>query len=536
MKTQELSNAVDRDRLFRGICLALVPTGFSFVLVSNILAQLKTEFILTNAAVGIIGGSALWGMAVSLLLVGPFLERIGLKNATILAFSCHLIGVTLFLLGYPFAGQEFAIWVLIAGAIGFGAGNGFIEMAGNPLVAALYPDKKVLKLNHFHAFFPGAMIVGGLLGFFMAESGTFIGHWTWQIGIIYIPILVYGAVVLPQRFPKTETAEAGIGAGELFRYVLTHPLLWGLIFIKMITLSLEMGPSRWIPEVLQAAGVHGMLVFVWITFVMMILRVFAEPFVEKLAPTGMLIGASVLTAIGLYMFAFIETGMFALLLAGTVFAAGVAFYFPTMVGLMSERFPKAGSLGIVLLIGMGFLGSGASNAIMGDIADGYMPDALDPQQTVTFLQQVEERFPEYLQAAEAAEGDLAAMAELGYRVENVRNALQRTSVALEHYRSEGALDGVYTGNALRAVIETGLPQESELIAAATSILRPADNYGGRMAFFWVAPFGLAVALVFLVLFIYDKRRGGYAAVRLDQVEREEADLGPGQLPKASSHA
>jgi hypothetical protein len=465
----------------------------------------------------VIGGSALWGMAVSLLLVGPFLEKIGLKNATVCAFLCHLIGVTLFLSGYAFAGQEIAIWILIAGAIGFGAGNGFIEMAGNPLVATLYPDKKVLKLNHFHAFFPGAMIVGGLLGFFMAESGLFIAHWTWQIGIIYIPILVYGAMVLPQNFPKTETAEAGIATSELFRYVLTHPLVWGLIVIKMITLSLEMGPSRWIPEVLEAAGVHGMLVFVWITFVMMILRVFAGPFVERLAPTGMLIAASALTALGLYLFAFIETGMLPLLMAGTVFAAGVAFYFPTMVGLLSERLPHAGSLGMVLLIGMGFLGSGASNAIMGDIADGYMTNALDADETVALLERVEQAYPSYLEAVEAAEGDIAALAALGYRGANVRNALQYTSQALELYRNEGTLDGVATGNALRAVIDSGVPQESELTGEAGALLRPADNYGGRMAFFWVAPFGLAVALVFLVLFIRDKRAGGYAAVRLDPV-------------------
>lgn len=515
---QDAPGAVNRDQLFRGFCFALVPTGFSFVLVSNILAQLKTEFILTNAAVGVIGGSALWGMAISLLLVGPFLEKIGLKNATICAFLCHLIGVTLFLFGYAFAGQEIAIFVLIAGAIGFGAGNGFIEMAGNPLVATLYPDRKVLKLNHFHAFFPGAMIVGGLLGFFMAESGLFIGHWTWQIGIIYIPILIYGAMLLPQKFPRTETAEAGIATGELFRYVLTHPLLWGLILIKMVTLSLEMGPSRWIPEVLQAAGVHGMLVFVWITFVMMILRVFAGPFVERLAPTGMLIAASVLTALGLYLFAFIETGMVPLLLAGTVFAAGVAFYFPTMVGLLSERFPRAGSLGIVLLIGMGFLGSGASNAIMGNIADGYMVEALDTEQTVALLEQVEQGYPAYVSAAEAADGDLEAMAALGYRFENVRNTLDYTNEALALYRSEGALDGAATGNALRAIIDSGVPGEEALTAEATAVLRPADNYGGRKAFFWVAPFGLAVALVFLVIFLRDRRAGGYAAVRLDQAD------------------
>ena len=510
----EQSSAVHRERLFWGICSALVPTGFSFVLVSNILAQLKTEFILTNAAVGVIGGAALWGMAVSLLLVGPFLEKIGLKKAMVCAFLCHLIGVTLFLSGAAFAGQGIAMWILIAGAIGFGAGNGFTEMAGNPLVAALYPDKKVLKLNHFHAFFPGAMIVGGLLGFFMAQSGTFIAHWTWQIGIIYIPIVFYGLLLLPQRFPATETAEVGIPPGELLRYMLTHPLVWGLIALKIVTLSLELGPGRWIPAVLESAGMHGMLVFVWITFVMMILRVFAEPFVEKLAPTGMLVAASVLTAVGLYLFAFIETGMVPLLLAGTVFAAGVAFYFPTMVGLMSERFPRAGSLGIVLMIGVGFIGSGASNAIMGDIADGYMPEALDTQRTVALLERAERRYEGYVEAARAAEGNLEAMAALGFRLVDVDNALQRTREALAQYSSTQMLDGAATGNALRAIVDTGLAQEAELIAEASGILRPADNYGGRMAFFWVAPFGLVAAAVFLVIFLRDKRRGGYAAVRL----------------------
>src|SRR5690625_5594506 len=85
---------INRKKIFRGICLALVPTGFSFVLVSNILGQLKAEFILTNAQVGYIGGAALWGMAISLLTIGPFLEKIGLKRASIGAFVCHLAGVT----------------------------------------------------------------------------------------------------------------------------------------------------------------------------------------------------------------------------------------------------------------------------------------------------------------------------------------------------------------------------------------------------------------------------------------------------------
>lgn len=527
MNSGHSSNSINRERLFWGICLALLPTAFSFVLVSNILNQLKTEFILTNAQVGYIGGAALWGMAVSLLTIGPFLEKFGFKTATKGAFIGHLTGVTLFLAAYPFAGEPYAFWILFLGAIGFGAGNGLIEVAGNPMVAALYPDNKTTKLNHFHAFFPAGMVFGGLLGWVMTQTGTIgainIGHWTLQIAIIYIPIFIYGAMLLPQKFPKSETAEAGIPIAEMVRYTLTHPLVWGLILLKMITLSLEMGPSRWIPEVLQAAGVHGMLVFVWISGLMMVLRIFAGPFVERFSPTGMLLGASVLTGSGLLMFAFIESGLIPLMLAGTVFACGVAFYFPTMVGLMSERFPKAGSLGIVLMIGMGFLAAGGSNAIMGEIADSYLPEGLDKQKTLSVLEQVEEEFPEYLEKAEAAAGDLEELGRLGYRAVDVQKALNYTEEALKYYRANKAFDGTLTGNALRAIVESGVDQEQELITAAAQVLRPADNYGGRMAFFWIGPVAFLVAIVFLILFINDKKKGGYQAV---QLERQEPDGAP----------
>lgn len=521
------SRGIDRDKLFKGICIALLPTAFSFVLVSNILYQLKTEFILTNAQVGYIGGAALWGMAISLLTIGPFLEKIGLKNATIGAFIGHLAGVTLFLVAYPFAGEPYAFWILFGGAIGFGAGNGLIEVAGNPLTASLYPEEKVTKLNHFHAFFPLGNIVGGLLGWTMAQTGTLgfveIGHWTWQIAIIYIPIFAYGAMILPEKFPKTETEEAGIPTREMFRYVFTHPLVWALIIFKMVTLSMEMGPLRWIPEVLQAAGVHGMLIFVWISLVMLVLRVSARTFVNRFAPTGMLLGGAFLVGIGLVMFAFIEEGVVPLMIAATFFAGGIAYFFPNMTGLMSERFPKAGSLGIILLIGFGFGAAGFSNALMGEVADRYLPDALDEERTVEILEQVEERFPEYVRMAEMASGDLDRLAELGYRAVDVQNAVHHSEQALSFYRTNGYLDGNLTGNALRAIMDSDLNQEQELLDETFGILRPADNYGGRMSFLWVAPLAFFVSLVFLIIYIRDKRKGGYQAVRLERKESELVD-------------
>lgn len=511
---------IERKKLFTGICLALFPTAFSFILVSNVLGQLKNEFILTNADVGYIGGAALWGMAISLLVVGPFLEKIGLKKATFGAFLGHLSGVTLFLVGYLFAGDPSAFWILFLGAIGMGVGNGMIEVAGNPLTAALYPDNKTTKLNHFHSFYPAGLVLGGLLGWIMTQIGDVgtlnIGHWTAQIAIVYIPILLYGWLLLPRKFPKTETAEAGIPMGEMFKYTFTTLPVLGIIFLTILTLAMEMGPMRWIPDVLQSAGLHGILVLVWISGLMFLLRLFAEPFVEKFSPTGMLVGASFLTGIGLLMFAFIQTGTFLLMTAGAFYALGIAFFVPTMVGLMSERFPKSGSLGIVLLLGMGFFGGGIANALIGEIADSYLPDALDEQEVVRIFEEVEARYPEYVTMAQTAAGDPAAMAKLGFREADVANVHERTVDALTTYRNVGEFDGRLTGNALRSLIDSGLDQEEALIADAAAVLAPADNYGGRMAFLWVSPLAFFTGIVFVIWFIRDQRRGGYKVERLEK--------------------
>lgn len=516
----ETTTKKDRDRLFLGICMALLPTAFSFILVSNVLGQLKTEFILTNANVGYIGGAALWGMSISLLTIGPFMEKFGLKKATIGAFFGHLIGVTLFLIGYFFAGDPSAFWILFMGAIGMGFGNGMIEVAGNPLTAALYPDRKTTKLNHFHGFYMGGLVLGGLIGWGMSQVGSIgsinVGHWTAQMAVVYIPILIYGWLLFPKTFPRTEIAEAGIPVSEMFRYTFTSPKVLSLIALMIFTLGMEMGPMRWIPDVLQAAGLHGILVLVWISGLMFLLRMYAEPFVEKFSPTGMLLGASFLTFISLLLFSFIETSILPLMFAGAVFAIGIAFFVPNMIGLMSERFPEAGSLGIVLLIGMGFIGGGISNAVMGEIADSYLPEALDEQSTVQILEQIEQEFPAYLDQARQAQGNPEALARLGYREADVQNILERTQSALAYYRQNDRFQGAETGNALRALIDSAIPQEAQLIQQASATLRPADNYGGRMAFRWVSPIPVLVGFIFLIWFIRDRREGGYRVKHLEK--------------------
>ncbi len=503
--------AAQRSRLFFGICLALIPTGASFALVSNILVPLKQQFILTNYQVGLIGGAALWGMALSLLIMGPLLEGFGLKNGARAAFAGHIVGITLMIAAAAKVGDPSAFWMLMAGAAILAAGNGMIEVTGNPLVAALYPTEKTKRLNWFHAFFPIGIVLGGLTGFALATWGGRFSNWPYQIGVIYIPILVYGAMVLPQRFPKTENAEVGIPVGEMFRYTLTKPLFFLMLAMMAITTSMELGPMRWIPSVLQSGGLHGILVLVWISGWMVVLRAMAGHFVERFQPTGMLLIAAILMGSGLFLLSFV-TGTWSAFAAATVFAWGVAFFFPTMVGVVSEKMPRTGSLGIVLTAGIGLGMAGAVGVpLMGKLADGYLAESL-PASTLGVLQRADQQLPTYVERARGTTN----LGSLGYREREVADAHAAVRTALAAQQQSGNINNDASANALRAIVSTAIPNEP-LVGEANAILQPAEAAGGQRSFRYVAPAALLLILVFGIMYARDRRLGGYRAVRLERV-------------------
>jgi len=414
-------------------------------------------------------------------------------------------------------GDPSAFWILMIGAATLAVGNGMIEVTGNPLVAALYPENKTTYLNYFHAFFPIGIVAGGLVGFGLATWGGPFGYWPYQLAVIYVPVLVYGALLLFETFPKTENAEAGIPVGEMFRYTLTHPLFLLMLAMMAVTTSLELGPMRWVPAVLAARGIHGILVLVWISGWMVLLRLLAGHFVERLSPPGMLLAASILTGSGLFLLSFVEAP-WAAFAAATIFAWGVAFFFPTMVGTVSERLPKTGSLGIVLTAGVGLGMSGAVGVpVIGKLADGYLAERLPPAATVALLDRVQQRFPTYLARAPATTN----LAQLGYRDTEVRDALEATRAALASYERTGAVQHDATASALRAIVGTAVPNEP-LVDEADAILQPAEAYGGQRSFRDVAPAALVLIAVFGTMYLGDRRRGGYRVQRLEQSRAAEA--------------
>jgi MFS family permease len=473
------TGSADARRLFIGACFALIATSVAFATVGAVMLALKRDFVLTNQQVGWIGGAALWGFAVSQLIFAPLCDTLGMRFLVRLAWLSHLVGTLVMIFATGF-------WLLFAGALVIAMANGLVEAACNPLVATLYPDDKTVKLNQFHVWFPGGIVVGGLAAYGLDAAG--IGAWQIKLVLILIPTLIYGVLLLRQPFPATEGVAAGVGVGETFKAAFTTPFMWVMLVAMAMTASVELGPNRWVPAVLEAGGMPGILVLVWISGLMAVLRFKAGAVVHRLSPTGVLLASAVLSGLGLIGLYQWGAGAMAFV-AATVFAVGVCYFWPTMLGVVSERVPRSGALGLGLMGAVGMATVGLVTAPqMGRIADTYAHD----------------RIP----AAEARSviGDGARMFE-AMQGEDARAAAQVTAAVQREFDATGLLPSPGTANALRAII--GADPGEGLAERAASILGPADNYGGRVSFLYLVPVCGILILVFGAMYVRDRRVGGY---------------------------
>lgn len=487
---------INSGRLFVGSCLALIATAVSFAVIGDIMGALKAQFVLTNQDVGKIAGAGTWGFTVSILLLGPLCDTLGMRRLIWFAFICHLAGALLMIVATGFG-------MLFWGALILSLGNGTIEAVCNPLVATIYPDRKTEKLNQFHVWFPGGIVIGGLLCYLFAKLGL---GWEAKLALVVLPTIVYGALFIGQAVPATERVQSGVTFDQMFRATFMRPLFIVLFLCMAITASLELGPSRWIPSILQSGGIPGILVLVWITGLMAVLRFFAGPVVHRLSPTGLLLVSAVLAGLGLIWLSYAET-MGMALAAATVFALGVCYFWPTMLGVVSERVPRGGSLALAMMGGIGMLAVGlVTTPWMGKIADDHLHEKLPVEETRAVLGKLTTE----LTAARAE-----AKGKQGEDIDAALPAIQKASEKAS--TTPGQLPEPETANALRAAIGTKVSVPS--VEEAGKILNPADNYGGRISFRMLAPFAGILVLVFGFLYARDRMAGGYRVEHI--TERNE---------------
>ena len=479
---------ISRNRLFYGSCLALLTTAFAFTVIAGIAFSVKSEFILTNAQLGVFTGVFFIGFTVSQAIFSPLCDVIGMRWIVRGAFVGHVAGAILIMTAQGYVPA-------VAGSLCAGLGAGLVEAGCNPLVAALYPDNKTSKLNHFHMWFPyGNLIAAVILTLIFAQLGA---GWRSQLILVLVPALGYGLMMFTAPFPQTEGVTAGVSVGESFK-ALFAPIMLVMMPMMLLTASMELPPSSWVPSVLQAGGINGLLVFGFVFGIMGTLRLLAGPVVKALTPTGILFGSAVLATLGLFLFSMAETTLMAFLTAA-IWAAGIAYFWPTMLGYVSERNPKSGALGLGVMGAVGMLASFFVTPWLGDIADDRGHDTLNSETVIQIFEDVTTEFPAIAENSGAQEADIMVV---------------NSTVAgvLATYESDGELPRGSTMQALRSVSGSGV--ESEIVGRAQAELNPADNEGGRRSFRTLAPFGIILIVVFGLLLVRDLRAGGYKAEKL----------------------
>src|SRR5207302_4680282 len=151
-------------RLFTASCMALVATAMSFAIRGDIMGDFERLFALTKTDVGWIAGAAFWGFGFSILVGGPLCDLLGMGTLLRLAAIGH-IGGTMATIAAP----NFPI--LFAATLVIGIANGLVEATVNPLVATMYPHDKTRRLVALHAWFPGGIVIGGVLSFVFTQIG-----------------------------------------------------------------------------------------------------------------------------------------------------------------------------------------------------------------------------------------------------------------------------------------------------------------------------------------------------------------------------
>lgn len=367
-----MTTMTNASRLFAASRVALIVTAMSFALRGGAAGAWAATFHLTNEQVGWVNGTAFWGFTVAMIFGGPLCDVIGLGRILGVAFVGHLVGIFLTIFAWNYES-------LFAGTLIFGIANGSVEAACNPLIAALYPDDKTTKLNKFHVWFPGGIVIGGILA---DRFGAMGWGWKIQFATMLVPLVIYAFMFLGQKFPKTERVESGVTTGQMVAACF-HPIFLIMVVCMLMTAATEFGPENWIPNVLTNAGVPGLLVLAWITGLMAIGRQFAGALVHRLHPIGMLLFSAALSAIGLYLLSHSAGVM--LFASATIFAFGVCFFWPTMLGFVNENYPNTGALGLAIMGGAGMLSSSFVVPLVGRWYDAGIAERLGPGESAESL-------------------------------------------------------------------------------------------------------------------------------------------------------
>ena len=347
-------------RIFNISCIALIVTAMTFAIRAGILGDLGQQYGLSGKELGWIASMAFLGFPLAMMFGGVLYNAIGAKLILWLAFIGHALGLILTIFADGF-------WGLMISTFLVGFANGLVEAGCNPIIAQLFPDNKTTMLNRFHVWFPGGIVIGSLVSAGMTQLGL---GWEAQVATMLIPTAIYGVMMLGFPFPEFEQE---INSTTTNIKALFNPLYLFLIFCMTLTAVSEFGPGQWINQILSASGAHPMLILALITGIMAVGRFYAGPMVHKLSPPGVLFVSAILASVGIFLMTQLQGS--AVYFAAVIFALGVTYFWPTMIGCTGEYAPKTGALGMSLMGGAGMFAVSMWNPIIGGWIDSAAQEA-----------------------------------------------------------------------------------------------------------------------------------------------------------------
>lgn len=363
---------INKNRLFVASCVALLVTSMTFAIRARLETVFGPEGVgLTLEQIGYAFAPAFWGFTLAMFFGGPLVDFLGIKKITWIAFVTHAIGIVWTIM----ANDQTSLFLA---TMFVGIGNGMVEAALNPMIASMYTENKTKMLNRFHVWFPGGIVVGSIVGWLVMD--VFGLSWQVMVGVLFIPLLAYGFMFLGQKFPVTERVQMGVSNSKMFKS-LGKPLFIFMVLCMFLTAASELGTTQRIESLLKESGAVPLLVLAFINGIMALGRASAGKVIHKLQPAGMLLFSAIFTFIGLWLLTITSGGMtFA---AAAVFAIGVTFFWPTMLGFVAEYLPETGALGLSIMGGAGMFSVSLVLPIMGNMMDNAGP--LEALRTMSIL-------------------------------------------------------------------------------------------------------------------------------------------------------
>lgn len=342
-------------RLFYGSCLALITTAFSYSIRAGVLPQIGAEYGISAQQLGFINTMWFLGFPITMVIGGIFYNSIGPKRIMLFAFFAHTLGILLTIFAQNYV-------TLLISTLFIGLGNGCTEAACNPLIATSYSGKQMnTLLNRFHMWFPGGILLGSLISFFMTTNMAGVG-WRGQIWVLMLPTIAYALTFWGQKFPETssEVVKQRSGGVKIGSWI-------GMFIFICICMSLtaisEFGPGQWANIVLSSSGAEPMIILALTAGVAAVGRYFGGDFVHRFDQTGVLLVSAILTTIGIAMLSMV-TGPVAYF-AAIVFGMGYCYFWPNMIGFTAEKIPASGALGMSVVGAMGMFSTSIWQPVIG---------------------------------------------------------------------------------------------------------------------------------------------------------------------------